>query len=38
MTQVTLASVEILNTETGQLVPGPDLPQAYASFALQQGQ
>ena len=24
-----LASVEILNTETGQLVPGPDVPQAY---------
>ena len=27
-----LVSVEILNTETGQLVPGPDMPQ-YSSIA-----
>jgi hypothetical protein len=32
-----LASVEILNTETGQLVPGPDLPQAYGSFVFTAG-
>jgi hypothetical protein len=32
-----LASVEILNTQTGQLVPGPDLPQAYGSFDLTAG-
>jgi hypothetical protein len=33
----TLVSVEILNTQTGQLVPGPDLPQAYVSFVFTAG-
>ena len=28
----TIASVEILDTETGQLIHGPDMPQVYGMF------